>query len=62
MCNGNAITNDLTGKIMCDVPTNGNGFLAATAWDVYTNGNISRGLTVWDVLMTENDFAYIIVL
>ena len=23
VCNGNAITNDLTGKIVCDVPVNG---------------------------------------
>ena len=30
MCNGNAITNDLTGKIVCDVPMNGNVFLGAT--------------------------------
>ena len=36
-CNGNAITNDLMGKIVCDVPTNGNVFVAATVWDVYTN-------------------------
>ena len=61
VCNGNAITNDLTGKIVCDVPTNGNVFLAATVWDVYTNRNVSRGLTLWDALMTENDFACIIV-
>ena len=27
VCNGNAITNDLTGKIVCDVPVNGNVFL-----------------------------------
>ena len=32
MCNGNAITNDLTGKIVCDVPVNGNVFLGATVW------------------------------
>ena len=61
VCDGNAITNDLTGKIVCDGPTNGNIFLAATVWDVYTNGNVSRGLTVWDVLMTGNNFACIIV-
>ena len=52
---------DLTGKIVCDVPANGNLFLGATLWDVYTNRNVSRGLTVWDVLTTGNDFAYIIV-
>ena len=46
VCNGNAITNDLTGKIVCDVPVNGNVFL---------------GATVWDVLAIENNFAYIIV-
>ena len=46
---------------MCDVPTNGNVFLAATVWDVFTNGNISRRLTVWDVLTTGNDFSCIIV-
>ena len=39
MCNGNAITNDLTGKIVCDVPANGNVFLGATVWDVHMNGN-----------------------
>ena len=56
---GKVITNDLTGKIVCDVPTNGNVFLAPTMWDVYTNRNVSRGLTVWDVLTTGNDFACI---
>ena len=40
VCNGNAITNDLTGKIVCDVPVNGNIFLGATVWDVYTDGNV----------------------
>ena len=40
VCNSNAITNDLTGKIMCDVPGKGNVFLEATVWDVHTNGNI----------------------
>ena len=30
VCNGNAITNDLTGKIVCDVLANGNVFLGAT--------------------------------
>ena len=30
VCNGNAITNDLTGKIVCDVPVNENVFLEAT--------------------------------
>ena len=57
LCDRNAITNDLTGKIMCVVPMNGNVFLAATVWDVCTNGNISRGLTMWDVLATGNNFA-----
>ena len=61
VCDGRAITNDLTGKIVGDVPTNGKVFLATTAWDVYTNGNLLRGLTVWDELMTGNDFACIIV-
>ena len=61
VCNGNAIINNLTGKIVCDVPTNENVFLAATLWHVYTNGNVSRGLTVWDVLTTGNDFSCIIV-
>ena len=37
VCNGNAITNDLTRKIVCDVPANGNVFLGATVWVVYTN-------------------------
>ena len=40
VCNGNAITNDLTGKIVCDVPTNENIFLVATVWDVHMNGNV----------------------
>ena len=40
VCNGNAITNDLTGKIVCDVPVNGNVFLGATVWDVHTKRNI----------------------
>ena len=40
VCNGNATTNDLTGKIVCDVPVNGNIFLGATVWDVHTNRNI----------------------
>ena len=60
-CNGKAITNDLTRKIMCDVSKNRNVFLAATVWDVCMNGNVSRGLTVWDELTTGNDFACIIV-
>ena len=38
--NGNAITNNLMGKIVCDVPANRNGFLGATVWDVYTNRNV----------------------
>ena len=40
VCNGNAIINDLTGTIVCDVPVNRNVFLGATVWDVYTNGNV----------------------
>ena len=40
VCNGNAITNDLTGKIVCDVPVNGIVFLVANVWDVHTNGNV----------------------
>ena len=40
VCNGNAITNDLTGKIACDVPVNETVFLGATMWDVHTNGNV----------------------
>ena len=56
MCNGNAITNDLTGKIVCDVPVNGNVFLGATVWDVHTNGNVFPGLTVWDVHKNGNVF------
>ena len=35
VCNGNAITNDLMEKIVCDVPANGNVFLGVTMWDVY---------------------------
>ena len=61
MCDGKAITNDLTGKIVSDVPTNGYVFLASTMWDVCKNGNVSRGLTVWDELTTGNDFFCIIV-
>ena len=34
------LTNDLTGKIVCDVPANGDIFLGATVWDVYTNRNV----------------------
>ena len=30
----------LTGKIVCDVPVNGNVFLGVTVWDVHTNGNV----------------------
>ena len=37
---GNAITNDLMGKIVCDVPVNRNVFLLATVCDVHTNGNV----------------------
>ena len=40
VCNGNAITNDLTGKIACDVPVNGNVFLGATVRVVHTNGKV----------------------
>ena len=40
VCNGNTITNDLTGKNVCDVPVNGNVFLGATMWDVHTNENV----------------------
>ena len=40
VCNGNAISNDLTGKIVCDVLANRNVFLGVTVWDVYTNGNV----------------------
>ena len=40
LCNGNAITNDLTGKIVCVVPANGNVFLGATVWDVHMNENV----------------------
>ena len=36
----NAITNNLTGKIVCDVPANENVFLGVTMWGVYTNENI----------------------
>ena len=40
VCNGNTITNDLTGKIVRDVPMNRNVFLEATVWDVHINGNV----------------------
>ena len=40
VCNGNAITDDLTRKIVCDVHVNGKVFLGATVWDVHTNGNV----------------------
>ena len=40
VCNGNTITNDLAGKIVCDVLANRNVFFEATVWDVYTNGNV----------------------
>ena len=40
VCNGNAITNDLTGKILCDVPANEDVFLGATVWDVHTSRNV----------------------
>ena len=42
VCNGNAITNDLTGKIVCDVPVNGNVFLGATVWDVQRTETFSE--------------------
>ena len=47
------LTNDLMGKIVCDVPANGNIFLGVTVWDVYTNRNIFFGLTMWDVHVGE---------
>ena len=40
VCNAYAITNDLTRKIVCDVPAIRNIFLGGTMWDVYTNGNV----------------------
>ena len=40
VCNGNAIRNNLTGKIVCDVRVNGIVFLGGTMWDVHTNGNV----------------------
>ena len=40
VCNGDTITNDLTGKIVCDIRANRNVSLEATVWDVYTNGNV----------------------
>ena len=44
VCNGNAITNNLTGKIVCDVLANRNIFDGSTVWDcrvvgaTYANG------------------------
>ena len=35
MCNGNAVPNDLTGKIVCDVPFNGNVFLLERLCGMY---------------------------
>ena len=40
VCNGNAITNDLTGKIVCGVLANRNVFLGVTVWDVHINENV----------------------
>ena len=40
VCNGNAIINDLTEIILCDIPANRNVFRGATVWGIYTNGNI----------------------
>ena len=40
VCNGSVMTNDLTGKIVSDVPVNRNIFLGATVWNVYMNGNV----------------------
>ena len=56
VCNGNAITNNLMGEIVCDVPVNGHVFLGVTVWDVYTNGNIILRLIVWDVHTNESIF------
>ena len=54
VCNGNASINNLTGKIVYDVPMHGNVFLGATVWDVHTNENIFLGATVWDIHMNGN--------
>lgn len=54
VCNGNPITNNLMGKIVCDVPANI--FLGVIVWDVYTNENVLLGLTVWDVHTNGNIF------
>ena len=40
VCDGNAITNDLAGKVVCDVPVKRNVFLGATVWDVHTNRKV----------------------
>ena len=47
--NGNGITNDLMGKIMCVVCMNGKVFPGLTVWDVHKNGNLFLGLTVCDI-------------
>ena len=52
-CDGNAITNDSTGKIVCDVPAKRKRFLEVTVWDVYTNGNVLLGLTVGMYILKE---------
>jgi hypothetical protein len=61
ICNGNAITDDVMGKILCDVRTNGNVCLGFTMWDIHTNRNVCLGFTVWDVHMNGNNWACIIV-
>ena len=53
-CNGNAITDDVTWKIVFDVHTNGKDCLGFFVWDVHTNGNVCLGFTVWDVYMNGN--------
>jgi hypothetical protein len=55
VCNGNAITDDVMGKIMWDVRTNGNVFVGFTVCDAHTNGNVCLGFTVWDVHTNGND-------
>ena len=39
MCDTFNNADDLTGKIVCDVPVNGNVFLGAAVWDVLATGN-----------------------
>ena len=41
VCYGKAITNDLTGKIVCDVPMNGNIFLGATVGSTYERKSLA---------------------